>query len=299
MSNRRLLRLAAASLLLAVCTPLLAAHHHITADQARALLKSLNFQQGTINVPGAHARLELTRGFSYLDRTDARKVLEQLWDNPPDKSILGMIVHGTDARGLVDPDAYAVLITYSGDGYVSDSDAGDINYDTLLSKMQEATREANPQRRKQGYPELTLVGWAEPPHYDHASHKLYWAKDLQVDDGAHGDALNYNIRALGRHGYLSLNAIADMGHLQTVKAGMQKILPMVHFDPGSRYVDFDSKTDHVAAYGISALIAGTLAAKAGLFAKLFAVLLAAKKAILAGLAAAVAFFRKLFRRKKA
>jgi uncharacterized membrane-anchored protein len=299
MSNRRSLRLAVACLLLAVCAPVLAAHHRLTSEQAHALLESLHFQQGSVDVPKAHAHLELTPGFSYLDSTDARKVLEQLWDNPPDTSTLGMIVHGTDTHALTDPDAYAVIISYSNDGYISDSDAGDINYDKLLSRMQKATRESNPQRRKQGYPELTLVGWAEPPHYDHASHKLYWAKDLRVDDGARGDALNYDIRALGRHGYLSLSAIAGMGNLDTVKAGMQQILPMVHFDPGSRYVDFDSKTDRVAAYGISALIAGTLAAKAGLFAKLFAVLLAAKKAILAGLAAAAAFFRKLFRRKKA
>jgi uncharacterized membrane-anchored protein len=27
-------------------------------------------------------------------------------------------------------------------------------------------------------PKLTLMGWAEPPHYDSSSKKLYWAKEL-------------------------------------------------------------------------------------------------------------------------
>ena len=28
---------------------------------------------------------------------------------------------------------------------------------------------------------MELVGWAAPPRYDKATHKLYWAKELKVD----------------------------------------------------------------------------------------------------------------------
>lgn len=45
--------------------------------------------------------------------------------------------------------------------------------------MQGATRDANAERAKAGYPTVELVGWAEPPHYDSTAHKLYWAKDLK------------------------------------------------------------------------------------------------------------------------
>lgn len=298
MSKRRSLRFAAACLLLAVCAPALAAHKPLTVGQRVALLESLHFQQGTVSVPTAHARLELTPGFSFLDSADARKVLEQLSNNPPDSSVLGMIVPGKDARVFFDDDFYAVIITYRNDGYVSDKNEASIDFDTMLHKLQSQIRENNPDRVEHGYASMTLVGWAEPPHYDTSSHELYWAQDLRFSGNSH-DTLNYKIRALGRRGYLSLNAVASMDKLDTVKTGMQAILPMVHFDQGSRYADFDSKTDRVAAYGISALIAGTLAAKAGLFAKLVAMLAAGWKAILAGLAAIGAFFRKLFRREKA
>ena len=102
-----------------------------------------------------------------------------------------------------------MTIDYSEDGYVKDSDASKINYDDLLKKMQKGLAGENPERRKQGYPAITLVGWAAPPHYDAETHKLYWAKDLKFE-GTDGDTLNYNIRMLGRKGVLELNAVADV-----------------------------------------------------------------------------------------
>ena len=58
------------------------------------------------------------------------------------------------------------------------------------------------------------------------------------------------------------------------------------------------KTDRVAAYGLGALIAGGVAAKAGLFAKLFGFLLMAKKFIIIGVVALGAFIAKMFGKKK-
>jgi uncharacterized membrane-anchored protein len=81
-----------------------------------------------------------------------------------------------------------------------------------------------------------------------------------------------------------------MRELGTISMGMQSILSLVEFDDGSRYADFDPSIDEVAAYGIGALVAGKLAAKVGLLAKLAPLLLIFKKfgvvivAALAGLA---------------
>ncbi len=55
----------------------------------------------------------------------------------------------------------------------------------------------------------------------------------------------------------------------------------------------------MAEYGIAALIAGGLAAKAGLFKVLIGALIALKKFIALGLVAAAAFLRRLFGRKSA
>ena len=258
-------------------------------------IDSLHFRSGTVDVAGAHAKLALSPEFRFLDAKDAQRVLSQLWGNPPDSSVLGMLV--PTAAPLSDPDkSWAVVITYKDDGHISDKDAAQIDYDKMLNEMQESTREENPERKKQGYPELQLVGWASKPHYDAASNKIYWAKELAFGD-QHEHTLNYDIRALGRGGYLSLNAVAGMSQLPLVETEMQKVLAMTEFDAGQRYADFDASTDKVAAYGLAALVAGAVAAKAGLFAKLLVLLLAAKKFIVVGFLALLAGLRKLFGRK--
>ena len=256
---------------------------------------SLHFKTGTVKVARANATLKLNDDFRYLDTRDAQRVLEQLWGNPPDAEVLGMLV--PTATPLTDEKrSWAVVVTYSSDGYVSDTEASKIDYTKMLGEMQESTREANTERKQRGYPTVDLVGWAEPPHYDAATNKLYWAKDLAFGDGKE-HTLNYDIRVLGRGGYLSLNAVAGMSQLDMVKTEMPKVLAMTEFDPGQRYADFNSSTDKIAAYGIGALVAGTLAAKAGLFAKLFAVLLAFKKVIIGGAIALFAALGRLFGRK--
>src|SRR6185295_5813782 len=60
--------------------------------QAREMLATLKFQQGNIAVPGSDAHFNLGPDFRYLGKDDTRKVLEQVWRNPPDDSVLGMVV---------------------------------------------------------------------------------------------------------------------------------------------------------------------------------------------------------------
>ena len=172
-------------------------------------------------------------------------------------------------------------------------DASKIDYTQLLHDMQEQTREANPEREKAGYGSLQLIGWAVPPRYDAGNNKLYWAKELQFD-GEANHSLNYDIRVLGRHGYLSLNAVSGMAELALVREGMEKLLPMAEFEPGARYADHNPKTDKVAAYGVATLIGGGLAAKAGLFAKLGLLLAKFWKLLLIGVVAFGAAAKKFF-----
>lgn len=258
--------------------------------EARQLVASLHWRDGEVSVPGALARLRLDNDFRYLEAADARKVLEQLWGNPPDDSVLGMVV--PKGRGVLDGHGWAVVVTYSDEGYVSDEDAARIDYDGLLQEMKDETREENEAREEAGYESVELIGWAAPPRYDATRKKLYWAKELRFGD-AEDHMLNYDIRVLGRRGYLSLNAVAGMDDLADVQAGMQRLLPMVEFDSGARYADFDGSSDKVAAYGIAALVGGGIAAKAGLFAKLGALLLGLKKLLIPLLLVLLAFGKKL------
>jgi uncharacterized membrane-anchored protein len=272
-----------------------AAGDEIPAD-VREFVASLKFRGGEIPIPGADARFRFDDQFRYLGQADAQRVLEQLWGNPPDQSVLGLVV--PRGRGLLDDNGWAVVVTYSDEGYVSDEDAAAIDYDELLAGMKEETQDENAARKEAGYEAIELIGWATPPRYDAASNKLYWAKELAFD-GSQRHTLNYDIRVLGRRGYLSLNAVANMDDLADVQAGMQKLLPLTDFDSGARYADFDGSTDKIAAYGIAALIGGGIAAKAGLFAKLGALLLGLKKLLIPLVLVLAAFGRKvagLFRR---
>jgi uncharacterized membrane-anchored protein len=89
-----------------------------------------------------------------------------------------------------------------------------------------------------------------------------------------------------------------MHQLAMVKERMPQVLDLAEFDAGQRYSDFNASTDKIAAYGIGALVAGAIAAKAGLFAKLLVLLLAFKKAAIVGFLAVAAAVRKFFARNR-
>lgn len=260
-------------------------------QKAEQLLASFKPQHGTVQLPDGIATLQLDQDFYYLAPGDSERLLTEGWGNPPGIKTLGMIM--PQSINPLKRGSWGVVITYRGDGHVSDDDAAKIDYDALLQKMKDADLKHNEERKKQGYPGLQLIGWAEPPHYDAQAHKLYWARELKAD-GADEDTLNYSIRVLGRKGVLELNAVAAMRDLPTIKQEMPKVLAQTNFTDGNRYNDFDPSTDKVAAYGLAALVAGGIAAKAGLFAKLGIMLLALKKFIVIGLVAVAGFFRKLF-----
>jgi uncharacterized membrane-anchored protein len=261
------------------------------------LAKNLKYQQGEIDLRGGLATLSLPKEFNYLGPDDTETVLVKLWGNPPlDTKPLGLLIPA--GMTPLDTDCWVVTIEYTEDGYVNDSDASKINYDDLLKQMRKGVAESNAEREKLGYRTVELVGWAAPPRYDAATHKLYWAKDLKFTGASH-DTLNYNIRMLGRKGVLELNAVALMSALPEIDAQTTNILAMVDFKEGNRYADFDPKTDKVAKYGIAALVAGgalAAAAKLGLLKVLWVGLLAAKKFVIIGVIAVVAFFKKLFNR---
>lgn len=261
-------------------------------DAANKLVASLHPQDGRINLYGGLATLDLPPAFRYLSPDDSARLLAG-WGNPPGAHTLGMIVPaGIDPMSFA---SWGVVITYDKDGHIKDDDADGIDYTKLLKDMQESVTENNAERKKQGYRAMTLIGWAETPHYDKPSHKLYWAKEVQSEGSGH-HGLNYNIRVLGREGVLVLNAVADIRQLNQIRGNMQQVNAFTNFTVGNRYADFNGKTDKVAEYGVAALVAGGVAAKLGLFGKLFAILLAFKKLIVVGVAALGSSIVRFFKR---
>ncbi|MEO6995618.1 MAG: DUF2167 domain-containing protein, partial [Lacunisphaera sp.] len=211
------------------------------------------------------------------------------WGNPKGAKTLGALVPaGFDPLG---DESWIVVITYQEDGYVKDDDAEKIDYTKMLAELKQSTRDANEQRVKDGYGSIELVGWARPPRYDAATHKLYWAKELKFG-GEKENTLNYNIRMLGRGGVLVLNAVGSMHQLPEVEAATPAILGMVNFQDGHSYADYKPGTDKTATYGLAALVAGGIAAKAGLFKGVWIAILAFKKVIIVALAAMAGSIKK-------
>ncbi|WP_075343314.1 DUF2167 domain-containing protein [Tenacibaculum agarivorans] len=224
---------------------------------------SFSYKTGKVVLDNGLAEINVPTGYKFLDAEQSSMVLTDLWGNPPSE-VLGMLFP-ENVGPISDNFTYAVEITYSDDGYINDEDAKDIDYNDLLSEMQNDTDASNEQREKLGYPSIHLVGWASEPFYDENTKKLHWAKELKFGTDSI-NTLNYNIRVLGRSGYLNLNAIGTMDVLPLVKNNVDQILSSVAFTEGNTYADFDASIDKVAAYGIGGLIAGKLLAKAGFFA---------------------------------
>lgn len=233
-------------------------------------LASLNFQTGKVVLGDNLASLTLPENLVFLDGNDANRVLVDAWGNPPtDEAPLGMILPA--GISPLAEESWAVTVEFEESGFVSDEDAADIDYAEMLEQLQEETVESNAWRAENGYEPIELLGWAAQPHYDEQGKKLHWAKELRFGD-SDINTLNYNIRVLGRKGVLVLNFIANMDQLPEIQANVPAVLAMTEFNDGNRYADFNPDIDQVAAYGIGALIAGKLAAKAGLFATILLLL---------------------------
>lgn len=246
---------------------------------AEKLVSALVMRDGEIELPGGKAKIKVAKGFAYLDPRDARTLLVDVYRNPPGvaEGNLGVIVPaGIDPLAA---ESWFAILTYEDDGHVSDEDASSINYDDLLKDMQTETDEESQSRVKEGFESLQLVGWAQKPTYDKADHKLYWAKNIKFGK-TEGNTLNYAIRILGRTGVLQVNIVGDINQLKDLNPQVPGILKMLDFTKGQTYAEFNESTDQMAAYGLAGLIAGGVAAKAGLFKGLLLLLLASKKLLI-------------------
>lgn len=268
----------------------------MTPERYEFIVDSINnsfkYQTGTIELQHGLAELQVPNGFKFLDAEQSKYVISDLWGNPPSET-LGMLF--PENVGPMSEDfTYAVEIEYMNEGYIDDEDAEDIDYDELLEQMQEDIIAANEERVEMGYERMELVGWASPPYYDSKNKKLHWAKELNFE-GFDVNTLNYNIRVLGRRGYINLNAIGNITILDTFNKDRDRIVESVNFSEGNQYSDFNPDLDKVAAYGIGGLIAGKVLAKAGFF----AVLAKFGKFIVIGLIALFgAFKNRIFGGKK-
>jgi uncharacterized membrane-anchored protein len=257
--------------------------------------KAMHFQTGNVVIGNGVATLNIPSSFKFLGKEQANYIIEQVWGNPPQTDILGMIFP-KNAK-VVENETYAFVVSYQEDGYIKDKDADGINYDDMLKDMQSAEPESNKQRATLGYESIHIVGWAQKPFYDKTKKILHWAKEIQFNNMP-DHTLNYDVRVLGRKGVLSLNAVSGIEQLGLVKQNIDSVLTIAQFNKGYTYEEFNSSTDKVAAYGIGALVGAKVLAKVGILAKFGKFFAIAWKFILLGIVGLWAAIKKLFTRKK-
>jgi uncharacterized membrane-anchored protein len=283
-----------------VALPLAAAPSPEGSAQIEQVVKSLNPQRGKFPIPEASATLDLGETYDFYDKADARKILVDIWRNPPTSAdnVLGLVM---PAGASPLSDSWGAVVTYEDTGFVSDDDAEDVDYGELLNKMQEGEAESNERRKSQGYPAIHLAGWAEAPKYDAATHSVVWAQDLAFDETP-VHTLNYDVRTLGRKGVLSINFISGLNQLPSIREAAKTFTTHAAFDAGARYTDFDASTDKEAEYGIGGLVAAgvgvAVAKKLGFLAILLKFIKPILFAVVAGFALLRGRIAALFGRKR-
>lgn len=214
------------------------------------------------------AVLKLPQGYLFIPAKEANLMLQAM-GNRAKEGLQGMILptEGGDTN-------WFVVVAFHAAGFIKDDDAKDWNADELLSSIRSGTEEANLDWRQRGIPEMEVVGWVEKPHYDAATHRLVWsiaARDKGQSDSV-DNGINYNTLALGREGFISMNLVTNLKHVEAQKPMAQTLLAALDYQPGKRYADFNANTDKVAEFGLTALVAGVAAKKLGLFAVIAAFL---------------------------
>lgn len=252
-------------------------------------------QAGPADVPLAgQAVLKLPAGMQFVPQPQAGRVLNAMGNPGQDPRLQGLVFPKGDAP-------WFVTVRFEPAGYVKDDDARDWKPDELLDSYRQGTEASNAERAKMGEPQLEILGWAERPAYDAATHRLVWAMSSR-HKGEPANApqgVNYNTYVLGREGYFMLNLVTGLADLPAHKPQAQALLSSLAFQDGKRYADFNASTDHVAEYGLAALVVGVAAKKLGLLAMGGLLLAKFGKIILLGLALVGGAAVKLFRRNKA
>ncbi len=267
----------------------------------RAIKNSLHPETGDIKIPSANVTLHLGDEYYFLPHDEARNVLVNAWNNPASaaEGELGMIFpKGTN---FWDEKGWAAVVTFEPSGFISSSQYSQSDFDSAAKAMRDAEDASNEARKKAGAVPIHFVGWAQPPQYDEQNHTVIWARDLHFG-AADVDTLNYDVRVLGRRGYLSLNMVSEMPELAVIRQDAQELRAKAEYEPGSRYEDFNTATDKKSALGIAGLVAAgagvVLAQKLGIFAVAALFLKKAFVLIFAAFAALAGWVRNLFSPKK-
>ena len=243
----------------------------------------------TVGKLGRIAEIQVPEGYRFAGTRGAVRFLE-LTENIPSGRELGVLIPNVDD----DSQFWFVIFEFDESGYVKDEDKDELDAARILSTITKGNEAANKVRRERGWTTLRIVGWEKPPFYDETTNNLTWAIRGAVDEGADaGESVNYSTRILGRRGTMNVDLVLDPSIFDSAVPEFESLMTGFEYVPGHRYAE-GVKGDPVAAYGLTALVAGgagALALKSGLLQKFGKLIVFG---VLAVVGAIAKFFKRLF-----
>jgi uncharacterized membrane-anchored protein len=227
----------------------------------------------TLGTLGQRATINVPEGYFFLDPAATKRFLEEN-QNIPDGDELGTLLRANPDTG----DYWFAVFSYSDIGHVKDDEKDSIDAAALMKNMQSGSREANAERQKRGWAAINLEGWHQPPFYNSTTHNLTWATRLNSEGET---SINHSIRLLGRTGLMSAQLVAEPSNIDASITEFDQVLSSYAFNEGFKYAEF-RQGDKIAAYGLTALIAGgagAAAVKTGLLKKLWKLIVFAVVAV--------------------
>jgi len=263
---------------LAVCLALLPA-------AAAAQLDKIPWAKGpTKGVLGAEATITVPASCLFTGMDGVKAFLEATQNNASgnERGVLLCPANGTN-------DTWFVLFSYDQSGYVRDDEGASLDADAILESVRRGTDAGNRERKRHGWGTLTVEGWATKPFYDRATNNLTWAITAHDNEGGH--TVNHSVRLLGRGGVMHADLVTTPEQLAALVPTFNTMIGGYTYSSGYKYAEWRSG-DKVAAYGLTALVAGgagVALVKSGLLVKFW-------KLIVIGFAALVGALKRLWSR---
>lgn len=258
------------------------------AEVMQQIEASLPYKTGDITIDDV-AVIKLPQGYKYLQGEDAYKVITEMWGQEIKRDDIDAIIVA-DGDMLVDDADPAVMVNYEDGGYVSDSDAQDIDPDEILKNWRSTDKEDH----------TKTLDWLIKPVYDNQTHTFTYASQFEIlgyNDVVVGKSVNYSLYSFNRHGSIILTGTGTAEIFDRTNKITTTVADGIEYLPGHDYSSY-TKGDKISDMTIGGIaaggIVGAVLAKTGIL----AVVLKFIKVIAVAVIAIVAGFWKRIRGKK-
>lgn len=263
---------------LAVCLTLLPA-------TAAAQLEKIPWAKGpTKGQLGSEASINVPANCLFTGVNGVKMFMEATQNNASGRERGVVLCPGNETS-----ETWFVLFSYDESGYVRDDEGSSLDADAILESVRSGTEAGNRERKKRGWATLTVEGWATKPFYDRTTNNLTWA--ITAHDNEGGKTVNHSVRLLGRGGVMHADLVTTPDALTGLVPTFNGMIGGFTYSSGYKYAEWRSG-DKVAAYGLTALVAGgagVALVKSGLLVKFW-------KLIVIGFAAVIGALKRLWSR---